>query len=63
MANTSYRSLTKLSEQEIQIYNGYITYLDAIHKIIAENDVKVIINCAAYTNVEKAESDQDFCEL
>lgn len=40
-----------------------ITNLDAIRKMVADNDVKVIVNCAAYTNVDKAESDQDFCEL
>ena len=40
-----------------------ITNIDAIRKMVADNDVKVIVNCAAYTNVDKAESDKDFCEL
>ena len=40
-----------------------ITNLDAIRKMVSENDVNVIVNCAAYTNVDKAETDQDFCEL
>lgn len=40
-----------------------ITNLDAIRSIVKENGVKVIVNCAAYTNVDKAESDQEFCEL
>lgn len=40
-----------------------ITNLDAIRQIVSENDIKVIVNCAAYTNVDKAESDQEFCEL
>jgi len=40
-----------------------ITNLDAIRKIVKDNDVKVIVNCAAYTNVDRAESDQEFCEL
>lgn len=40
-----------------------ITDYDAISSIVKANDVKVIINCAAYTNVDKAESDQEFCEL
>ena len=40
-----------------------ITNLDAIQKMVSENDVKVIVNCAAYTNVDKAETDQEFCEL
>ncbi len=40
-----------------------ITNLDAVRSIVKEKDIKVIINCAAYTNVDKAESDQDLCEL
>ena len=40
-----------------------ITNIDAIRKMVADNNVKIIVNCAAYTNVDKAESDQDFCEL
>lgn len=40
-----------------------ITNLDAIRMMVAEKEVKVIVNCAAYTNVDKAETDQDFCEL
>lgn len=40
-----------------------INDLEAIRKMVKDNDVKVIVNCAAYTNVDKAESDQEFCEL
>lgn len=40
-----------------------ITNLDAIMSIVKENGINVIVNCAAYTNVDKAESDQEFCEL
>lgn len=40
-----------------------ITDLDAIRKMAKEYDIKVIVNCAAYTNVDKAESDQEICEL
>lgn len=40
-----------------------ITDLDAVRCIVKEKDVQVIVNCAAYTNVDKAESDEDFCEL
>lgn len=40
-----------------------ITNLDAVKSIVKEKNIQVIINCAAYTNVDKAESDKDFCEL
>ena len=32
-----------------------ITDLDAVRKIVAENDVKAIVNCAAWTNVDGVE--------
>ena len=40
-----------------------ITDLDAVKTIVKDNDVKVIVNCAAYTNVDRAEDDVDFCAL
>jgi len=40
-----------------------ITDLDAIRKMVKEYGIKAIVNCAAYTNVDKAETDKDFCEL
>lgn len=40
-----------------------ITDLDAIRKVVREHGVKAIVNCAAYTNVDNAENDKDFCEL
>lgn len=40
-----------------------ITDLEAVRKIVCENDVKVIVNCAAYTNVDAAESNQELAEL
>lgn len=40
-----------------------ITNAEAVTKVVKDNDVKVIINCAAYTNVDKAEDDYDFAEL
>lgn len=40
-----------------------ITNLDAIREMVAKEEVKVIINCAAYTNVDNAEEDVDFCTL
>ena len=40
-----------------------ITDADAVAKAVKDNDVKVIVNCAAYTNVDKAESDAEFAEI
>ncbi len=39
-----------------------ITDLDAVRKMVTENDVKVIVNCAAYTNVDAAESNEALAE-
>ena len=40
-----------------------ITDAEAVTKAVKDNDIKIIVNCAAYTNVEKAETDRDFAEL
>ena len=40
-----------------------ITSLEAVRKMVQEKNVKCIINCAAYTNVDKAETDEALCEL
>ena len=40
-----------------------ITNAAAVEKIVKDNDVNVIINCAAYTNVDKAEDDSEFAEI
>lgn len=39
-----------------------ITNPVAVSRIVKDNDIKVIVNCAAYTNVDKAESDVAFAE-
>jgi dTDP-4-dehydrorhamnose reductase len=36
-----------------------ITDIESIRKFVIDNNIKVIVNCAAYTNVDKAEEDYD----
>lgn len=38
-----------------------ITNLEAIKEVVKTHKVDCIVNCAAYTNVDKAETDVDFC--
>ena len=40
-----------------------ITDLDSVRKVVKDYDVKAIVNCAAYTNVDKAEDDVELCAL
>jgi len=40
-----------------------ITDLEAIRKMVLENDVKVIVNCAAWTNVDACETDEELAVL
>lgn len=40
-----------------------ITDLDAIRKMVAENDVNAIVNCAAWTNVDACETDEKLAAL
>lgn len=38
-----------------------ITDIDALRAVVIGNRIECIVNCAAYTNVDKAESDEEFC--
>ncbi len=40
-----------------------ITDLEAIRKMVADNEVKVIVNCAAWTNVDACETDEKLAAL
>ena len=59
--NFIFTDVVEIEGQETIILD--ITNLDAIRGIVKDKDIKVIVNCAAYTNVDKAETDQGFCEL
>lgn len=40
-----------------------ITDAIAVKNAVADNDIDLIVNCAAYTNVDRAEDDAEFAEL
>lgn len=40
-----------------------ITDVDAVKNAVTDNDIDMIVNCAAYTNVDRAEDDAEFAEL
>lgn len=40
-----------------------ITDPEAVGRMVADNNIDIIVNCAAYTNVDKAESDAEFAEV
>lgn len=49
------------------VADGYekldITNIEDIRNLVKNNNVDIIVNCAAYTNVDKAESDYDTADL
>ncbi len=53
-----FTDVVEIEGQETSILD--ITNLDAIRKMVAENDIKVIVNCAAWTNVDGAEDPERF---
>ena len=40
-----------------------ITDIEKIRSFVNDNDIKIVINCAAYTNVDKAEDDYETADL
>lgn len=40
-----------------------ITDADKVVGMVKDNDINMIVNCAAYTNVDRAEEDREFAEL
>ncbi len=53
--------LHKLAGQNVSTETSMldITDLSAIHNMVEQNNIQVIINCAAYTNVDAAEENQE----
>ena len=64
-SDESIAMLKKLVGEDINTDTTHldITNLDAIRDMVKRNDVNVIVNCAAYTNVDAAESNQELAEL
>lgn len=58
----SLEMLHKLAGQDVDTTTTKldITNLDAIRAMVQENDVKVIVNCAAWTNVDGAEDPEKY---
>ena len=59
--NYIFTDVVEVERQETAILD--ITDLEAIRKMVSENDVKVIVNCAAYTNVDAAETNETLAEM
>lgn len=57
--------LQKLAGDDICHHTEHldITDIEAIRQIVKEQDIDVIVNCAAYTNVDKAEDNPELAEL
>jgi dTDP-4-dehydrorhamnose reductase len=56
-----FTDVNQVEEQET-IYLD-ITDISAIRKMVVENDVKAIVNCAAWTNVDACETDEKLATL
>ena len=60
------RNVSRLSDDRYiftDIAELDITNIEAILKMVTLEDVDVIVNCAAYTNVDKAEDDTELADL
>lgn len=53
-----FTDVVEIEGQETSILD--ITNLETIRKMVSENDIKVIVNCAAWTNVDGAEAPEKY---
>lgn len=60
-ATDSYTFTDVVEAEGVQTTILDITDAEAIRKIVKEKGIRCIVNCAAYTNVDKAETDEALC--
>lgn len=60
-ATDSYTFTDVVEAEGVQTAILDITDAEAIRKIVKEKGIRCIVNCAAYTNVDKAETDEALC--
>lgn len=58
-----FTDVAELDVDGTHIYRLDITDAETVMKMVKDNGVNVIVNCAAYTNVDAAEDNQDLAEL
>lgn len=59
--NDSYTFTDVVKAEGVETTILDITDADAVRRMVKEKDIQCIVNCAAYTNVDKAESDEALC--
>ncbi len=60
-ATDSYTFTDVVEAEGVQTTILDITDAEAVRRIVKEKDIRCIVNCAAYTNVDKAETDEALC--
>lgn len=57
--NYTFTDVVEVAGLETELLD--MTDAEAVRKIVAERNIHCIVNCAAYTNVDKAEGDEALC--
>ena len=60
-ATDSYTFTDVVEAEGVQTTILDITDAEAVRRIVKEKDIRCVVNCAAYTNVDKAETDEALC--
>ena len=56
-----FTDVVQIEDQKTELLD--ITDLEAVRQMADKYQIDCIVNCAAYTNVDKAESDENFCRI